>query len=66
MNFSSHCSQIQSVAAAATDYTCSVVCQLRVPHTPAASQNLCENFHNRGGPPLHIPTVISLRYHLQP
>ena len=39
------------VAAAATDYTCSVVCQLRVTHTPAASQNLCENFHNRGGPP---------------
>ena len=53
------------VAAAATDYTCSVVCQLRVPHTPAASQNLCENFHKCGGLPLHIPTVISLRYHPQ-
>ena len=50
---------MQSVAAAATDYTCSAVCQLRVSHTPAAIQNLCENFHNRGGPPLHNPTVIS-------
>ena len=47
----------QSVAAAATDYTCSVVCQLRVPSTPAASQNPCENFNNCGGFPLHISTM---------
>ena len=55
-----------SVGRRATDYTCSAVCQLRVPSTPAASQNLCENLNICEGPPLHIPTVISLRYHTQP
>ena len=56
----------QSVSRRAAGYTCSAVCQLRVPSTPAASQNSCENSINCGGFPLHTSTVITLRYHSQP
>ena len=57
---------VRSVSRRAAGYTCSAVCQLRVPSTPAASQNSCENSINCGGFPLHTPSVISLRYHSRP
>ena len=56
----------KSVSRRAAGYTCSAVCQLWVPSTPATSQNSCENPINCGGFPLHTPPVISLRYHTRP